>query len=231
MRRLTRGDTASSILTELLGILEGLDLRVKAVYLDREFYDTYCLTLLAAHNYAYVIPIIRWGNEIQRQLNRGWSRTIDHEMQAELDGHSWTIEFPVYIDCTYQQGKYGEERVARHGYAVDAPFIDTPRQARTYYSRRFGIESSYRLSERSIATTTTQNPTVRFLYVLISFLLQNAWRYLHWEYVASPRRGARRLWPWSFDEFLGMVRRAVETAPAMRRAVPANKPSDDRFER
>ena len=50
MRRLTRGDTASSILAELLGILEGLDLRVKAVYLDREFYDTYCLTLLAAHN-------------------------------------------------------------------------------------------------------------------------------------------------------------------------------------
>ena len=231
VRRLTRGDTASSILAELLGILEGLDPRVKAVYLDREFYDTYCLTLLAAHNYAYVIPIVKWGETIQDELSRGWSRVIDHEMQAELDGHSWTVEFPVYIDCTYQQGRYDEEGVARHGYAVDAPFIDTPRQARTYYSRRFGIESSYRLSERSIATTTTQNPAVRFLYVLISFLLQNAWRYLHWEYVASPRRGARRLWPWSFNEFLGMVRRAVETALAMRRAVPANKPPDDRFER
>jgi hypothetical protein len=53
----------------------------------------------------------------------------------------------------------------------------------------------------------------------------------HWEYVASPRRGARRLWPWRFDEFLGMVRRAVETALAVRRAVPANKPPDDRFTR
>jgi len=59
VRRLTRGDTASSILAELLGILEGLDSRVKAVYLDREFYDTYCLTLLAAHNYAYVMPIVK----------------------------------------------------------------------------------------------------------------------------------------------------------------------------
>ena len=231
VRRLTRGDTASSILAELLGILEGLDLRVKAVYLDREFYDTYCLTLLQAHNYAYVMPIIRWGSEIQRQLNRGWSRTIDHGMQAELDGHSWTVEFPVFIDCTYQQGKYDEEGVARHGYAVDAPFIDTPRQARTYYSRRFGIESSYRLSERSIANTTTQNPAVRFLYVLLSFLLQNAWRYLHWEYVASRASARRRLWSWSFDEFLGLVRRAAETALVVRRAVPANKPPDDRFER
>ncbi|EMA48500.1 ISH3 family transposase [Halococcus salifodinae] len=219
VRRLTDGDTASSVLAELLGVL------------DREFYDTYCLTLLAAHNYAFVMPIVKWGEKIQNELSTDWSRVIDHDLQGEIDGHTWTVDFPVYIDCTYQQGKYDEEGVARHGYAVDAPFIETPRQARKHYSRRFGIESTYRLSERSIANTTTQNPAVRFLYVLISFLLQNAWRYLHWEYVASPRRGARRLWSWRFDEFLGMVRRATETALAVRRAVPANKPPDDRFER
>ena len=91
------------------------------------------------------------------------------------------IDVPIYIDCTYQQGKCDEHGVERHGYAVDAPFIETPRQARKYYSRHFGIEPTYRLSERSIATTTTQNLAVRFLYVLISFLLQNAWRYLHWK--------------------------------------------------
>jgi len=231
VRRLTDGDTASSILAELLGVLDGLDLEVKAVYLDREFYDTYCLTLLAAHNYAFVMPIVKWGEKIQNELSTGWSRVIDHDLRGKIDGHTWTVDFPVYIDCTYQQGKYDEEGVARHGYAVDAPFIETPRQARKHYGRRFGIESTYRLSERSIANTTTQNPAVRFLYVLISFLLQNAWRYLHWEYVASPRRGARRLWSWRFDEFLGMVRRAAETALAVRRAVPANKPPDDRFER
>lgn len=231
VRRLTDGDTASSILAELLGVLDGLDLEVKAVYLDREFYDTYCLTLLAAHNYAFVMPIVKWGEKIQNELSTGWSRVIDHDLRGKIDGHTWTVDFPVYIDCTYQQGKYDEKGVARHGYAVDAPFIETPRQARKHYSRRFGIESTYRLSERSIANTTTQNPAVRFLYVLISFLLQNAWRYLHWEYVASPRRGARRLWSWRFDEFLGMIRRAAETALAVRRAVPANKPPDDRFER
>ncbi len=43
--------------------------------------------------------------------------------------------------------------------------------------------------------------------------------------------GARHLKPWRFDEFLGMVRRAAETALAVRRAVPANKPPDDRFKR
>jgi len=133
-----------------------------------------------------VIPIIRWGEAIQQELSEGWSRVIQHDLTGKLDGHSWTVDFPVYIDCTYLNGKYDENGVARHGYAADAPFIDSPRDARYHYSKRFGIESSYRLFEQAIATTTTRDPTVRLLYVVVSLLLQNVWRYLHYEYVATP---------------------------------------------
>ncbi|NGM71378.1 ISH3 family transposase [Natronolimnobius sp. AArcel1] len=231
VRRLEDGDTASSVLAEFLGVLDGLDFSVKAVYLDREFYDSKCLTVLQAHNHAYVMPIVRWGKAIKQELSEGWSRVIQHELTGKLDGHSWTVEFPVYIDCTYQNGRYDEHGVARHGYAADAPFIDTPRDARYHYAKRFGIEASYRLSEQSIATTSTQDPVVRLLYVVVSLLLQNVWRYLHWEFVATPRRGGRRLWSWSFKEFINMVRRAAWTALTVRRAVPANRPPDDRFHR
>ena len=62
-------------------------------------------------------------------------------------------------------------------------------------------------------------------------MLQNVWRYLHWEYVATPRRGVRRLWQWSYKKFTNMMRRAAWTALATRRAVPANRPPDDRFTR
>jgi len=68
----------------------------------------------------------------------------------------------------------------------------------TTTQKRFGIESSYRLFEQAIATTTTRDPTVRLLYVVVSLLLQNVWRYLHYEYVATPRRGGRRLWWWPY---------------------------------
>jgi len=161
VRRLVDGDTASSVLAGFLDLLDGLDTEVKAVYLDPEFYDSKCLTLLHAHNYAYVMPIVRWGTTIKQELSDGWSRVIQHELTGKLDGHSWTVEFPVYIDCTYQNGRYDEHGVARHGYAADAPFIDTPREARYHYAKRFGIKASYRLSEQSIVTTTTQNPVVR----------------------------------------------------------------------
>jgi len=128
-------------LAEFFGVLDGLDAGVKAVYLDRGFYDGKCLTLLQAHNYAYVIPIIRWGEgDSAKALSEGWSRVIQHDLTGKLDGHSWTVDFPVYIDCTYLNGKYDENGVARHGYAADAPFIDSPRDARYHYSKRFGIE-------------------------------------------------------------------------------------------
>jgi len=109
-----------------------------------------------------------------KKLSEGWSRVIQHDLTGKLDGHSWTVDFPVYIDCTYLNGKYDENGVARHGYAADAPFIDSPRDARYHYSKRFGIESSYRLFEQAIATTTTRDPTVRLLYVVVSLLYRTS---------------------------------------------------------
>ena len=231
VRRLTDGDTASSVLAEFLGLLDRFEFDVKAVYVDSEFYDGKCLTLMQAHNCAYVVSIIVWGNEIQQELSEGWSRETEHNLTTEFDGHEWTVEFPVMIDCTYKQGRYDEEGVARHGYAVDAPFIDTPRQAQSHYSKRFGIEATYRLSESSLISTTTKDPARRLLFVVISLLEQNVWRYLHWEYVATPRRGGRRLWWWPFEEFIRMITRAAWNALSVRRSIPANRPPDDRFER
>ena len=49
---------------------------------------------------------------------------------------------------------------------TDASFIDSPRDARYHYTKRFGIEASYRLSKQSIATASTQNTVVRLLYVV-----------------------------------------------------------------
>ena len=49
--------------------------------------------------------------------------------------------------------------------------------------------------------------------------------------MATPRRGGRRLWWWPYKEFVNMVQQAAWTALAVRRAVPANRPPDDRFDR
>jgi len=90
------------------------------------------------------------------------------------------------IDCTH----LNELGAARHGYVDDAPFIETLRDARYHYAKRFGIESSFRLSEQAIATTITRGPTVRLPYIVVSLLLQNTWRYLRYSmWRRPPRRG------------------------------------------
>jgi IS4 transposase len=114
--------------------------------------------------------------------------------------------------------------VARQRRSRDAPFLETPRDAREHYSKRFGIESSYRLAKQSLAFTSSQDAGLRLVMFVVSLLLQNSCRY-----VAAPRRGVRRLWQWSFTEFCEMVLRTVWTALGVRRAVPANQPLDDRF--
>jgi len=53
------------------GVLDGLDAggsRPSTLIADST--TVKCLTLLQAHNYAYVIPIIRWGEAIQQELRK-----------------------------------------------------------------------------------------------------------------------------------------------------------------
>jgi hypothetical protein len=70
---------------------------------------------MQVHNHAYVVPIIKWGSAIKQELSEGWSREIEHDLTTEFDGHEWTVEFPVMIDCTYRMGRYDDHGVARHG--------------------------------------------------------------------------------------------------------------------
>ncbi len=181
VRQLVAGETTSDALSEFLD-LRRFDLRVKAVYLDRGFYNSTCLKLLYAHNYAYIMPIVKGRNDPGRTQQRLESR--------DRTRTRWAGNLPVFIDCVYQQGRYDEHGVARHGYAADAPFIDTPRDAREHYSKRFGIESSYRLANQSLALTSSRDAGLRLLLFIVSLLLQNVWRYLHWIRGGAPSGAA-----------------------------------------
>ena len=69
----------------------------------------------------------------------------------------------------------------------------TPKQARRWYRRRFGVETSYRCAGQVRAWTTTKNPVLRFMLIGLSFFLLNVWLHLRWLYTQVPRRGRRRL--------------------------------------
>jgi len=68
-----------------------------------------------------------------------------------------------------------------------------PRQARRWYRKRFGIESSYRCAGHVRGWTTSPNPAYRFVLITLSFVLLNVWVHLRWLYAQVPRRGRRWL--------------------------------------
>jgi len=94
VRRLKDGDTASSVSSLSSSVSStALTPGSRPSTLIADSTTVKCLTLLQAHNYAYVIPIIRWGEAIQQELSEGWSRVIQHDLTGKLDGHSWTVDF------------------------------------------------------------------------------------------------------------------------------------------
>jgi hypothetical protein len=87
-----------------------------------------------------------------------------------------------------------------------------PRQARRWYRRRLGIESSYRCAGQVRGWTTSANPAYRFVLITLSFVLLNVWVHLRWWYAQVPRRGRRWLKAKLFQlrRMAKFMRRALE---------------------
>lgn len=88
----------------------------------------------------------------------------------------------------------------------------SPRQARRWYRRRFGIESSYRCAGQVRGWTTSPNAAYRFVLIALSFILLNVWLSLRWLFTQMPRRGRRWLDVKRFQlvRFAEFLRRALE---------------------
>ena len=67
----------------------------------------------------------------------------------------------------------------------------SPKKCRQRYRKRFGIETSYRMENKTLGWTTSPNAAYRFLLIGLGFLLLNLWVHLCWLYTQVARRGRR----------------------------------------
>jgi hypothetical protein len=68
-----------------------------------------------------------------------------------------------------------------------------PEDCRRHYRKRSGIETSYRLANKLLGWTTSQNAAYRFFLIALGFVLLNLWVRLCWSYTQVARRGRRYL--------------------------------------
>ena len=119
--------------------------------------------------------------------------------------------FPLAVSVSYQNGDRGKHGEVVRGYVACDLEDRTPTQVEHLYRKRSAIETSYRLFRQARATTTTQDPLVRFAFVIVSFLLENLWLVLRWAVVARPRQGGRDLpEQFTFTTFCDWIRHELE---------------------
>ena len=185
-------DTKVAILTYLLAELSALKIGVKKLYLDREFFSVAVIGWLMALDIPFIMPAVKRGKigGINQFLKGRKSHQTRHTMSQ---GKDKSVSFDVWIVCRYQKGKRAKRGVEYLVYVVHKVKTSLA-YIRENYRKRFGVETSYRLKNLCRIKTTTKKPTLRLLFVGISFLLVNIWVNLLWRRISRPRRGGRLIY-------------------------------------
>ena len=203
-------DTKVAIITYLLSELSDLKIKIKKLYLEREFFSVPVIGWLIALGVPFIMPAIKRGHTggINQFLDGKKSYKTSYKMS---DKQGKSVTFGLWVVCRYKKGKTGKKGIEYLVYVVSNVKASLT-CIRENYRKRFGIESSYRLKNLCRIRTTNKKPTLRLLFVGISFLLVNIWVTFLWRRISQPRRGGRLIYRDIFPlkQMLSFLRQAVD---------------------
>lgn len=185
--------------------------QLRAVFLDRGFYNYAVLSWLKSQGTTAVTPV-RLGSRQRKRWERGHgSYSTTHTLKGPEPGDP-PLELTIHVVVRYQKGKKWNRRGCQYWiYAVvgEMPLEEVARR----YRGRFGIESSYRVMGQALARTSSRSPSLRLLQVGVAMMLQNEWVVLKLLYASEGRQGrtgfrVRDEWL-RFGDLMLMLLRAV----------------------
>jgi putative transposase len=201
-------DTLVEVLERLLSRLYALEIRIKRLYLDKQFYTVAVIRHFQTRypDQEVIIPVVIRGKQggTRALLHGCRSYHTTYTMRSAKYGKA---TFPVGVVRKYSKGRYGRQGVEWFAYVLLGPIRSPLPQIYEDYRLRFGIESTYRLMNKVRARTSSRSPGLRLLLVGVALTLVNIWVFLKWAYLGQPRRGGRQvlahLFPLSmFKQFL-----------------------------
>ena len=172
LRFLQQHERMVEIVRDLLNRVQRLKIRVRRVFLDKEFYSVAVLRSLQRRQLAYGLPVPVHARQAQMQrLCRGRRSHFDR----------YTIHSPVHgahtlrVAVVRRNRRRMQRRVVRwFVFAVAGlPPRMSARQVFQLYRQRFGIESCYRQLNQVRARTSSRNPALRLLFVGLALILLN----------------------------------------------------------
>lgn len=202
-----KGEELTEVIDFLLDEVSRVGLKVKSLFLDREFYTVEVINHLQRRHIPFIIPCVPRGRSggIRELFTGRKSYSTTYTMRSKNDQAS----FHVHVVVKYSRGRYkhrGRRYFAYAVYGMEIPVHKTFNE----YRRRFGVESSYKLKNLALPRTSTRNPMLRLLYVGLAFLLVNVWIYGQWMFLSMRRRGGRKPVQWPLKAMLRQVSRVLE---------------------
>ena len=217
--------TLLSVLLNLLERLRNLDIGLKRLLLDRQFYTVEIVRFLKQQSWQSILPAPARSDELKdlKQSARR-SHTLTYTMCSPVSGK---VSFTLHVVCRYAQGRRGKHGIDCLLFVVlGRPWHSSPASLAHTYRFRFGIETSYRLMNAVRARTSSRDPKLRLLFVGLAFALLNLWVTLQWSVLAIPRQGGRWLQPTLFPlhRFCDFLRDAIAEVRHLIRSV--SRPDD-----
>ena len=192
IRGVRRFAPSLAIITYLLAELDALKINIKKLYLDRGFFKTPVIRWLQALDIPLMMPAIKTGKPggIKQLLKGKKSYKTTYTITRSKDD---SVTFDLGMICKYKKGKRKQQGVQ---YFVYVMYKVKTSFSYIYedYRKRFGIETSYRLKNVCRIRTNNKNPTLRLLFVGISFFLVNVWVNLLGLKISRKRKGSRLIY-------------------------------------
>lgn len=214
------GQSLLEVLLRLLERLKSLTLGLKRLLLDRQFAAVEVIDYLDHQAWQSILPLPARSNQL-KDLKRSARRSqvLQYTMRSPTCGQ---VTFSLHLVCRYRRGRRGKHGLERWLFAVlGRPWRGSPGDLADTYRTRFGIETGYRLMNSLRARTSSRDPKLRFLLVVLAFALLNLWVALQWAVLAIPRQGGRWFEPAIFrlHRFCDFLREAIAEVRHLVRSV------------
>lgn len=139
--------------------------KIRRLYVDRGFFDSYSISLFKRYQIKFLMPCTK-NERIKKILEVAPPPTVikDYEMKNTL------------LNVVVVNDEYGVKRAFATNIAFNENDVGLSERLFHLYSKRWSIETSYRVKKHSFRPkTTSKNYFIRLFYFLFSALLYNLW--------------------------------------------------------
>lgn len=163
-------------------LLQKLGINISVLTLDREFYSADVINYLQEKHINFIIPVPqtdRFRREIAKR--KQFPNKLPAIVRFWRIGNEYKREAETTLVILEEKDEKTNE-VCTYGYVTNLPwdfYQDDPYILSNLYSKRWGIETAFRVEDKFDIYTTSRKGEVRYFFFVIGCLLYNFWVHIN----------------------------------------------------